>query len=115
VEKDFHVEIMQKREQRQPQVGFRGSLELSSRGSLEFGSSGWLDPKSDISEASKKGHWMDISSHNRSSEVTEDVSSSEGAKASNAVGATTIAEDMMKLETNSGGSTRSTSLAKREC
>jgi hypothetical protein len=76
-------------------------LELSSRGSLEFGSSGWLEPESDSSEASEKGHWMDRSSHQRSTEVVGDASSLEGAKASSAMGAATTAEDMMRLETDS--------------
>jgi hypothetical protein len=79
------------------------------------GSSGWLEPESDSSEASERGHWMDRSSHQRSTEVVGDASSSEGAEASSAMGAATTTEDMMRLETDSGGGTRSTSLAKREC
>jgi hypothetical protein len=58
---------------------------------------------------------MDRSSHHRSAEVARDASSSEGVEASNAMGATTAAEDMMRLETNYGGGTRNTSLTKRDC
>jgi hypothetical protein len=76
VEKEFYLEIMQvnqEREKRQPQVGFRGSLELGSRGSLEFGSSGCLEHESDSSEALEKGNWMDMYSHQRSTEVVGDA------------------------------------------
>jgi hypothetical protein len=58
---------------------------------------------------------MDRSSNQRSTKVVGDASSLEGAKASSAVGETTAAQDMMRLETNSSGVTKSTSLAKRKC
>jgi hypothetical protein len=41
-------------------------------------------------------------------QVAGDASSSEGAEASSAVGATTTTEDMMGLETDPGGGSRST-------
>jgi hypothetical protein len=47
--------------------------------------------------------------------VAGDASSSKGAEASNAVGETTTTMDMMELETDLGGGSRSTSLTKREC
>jgi hypothetical protein len=48
-------------------------------------------------------------------QVAEGASSSEGAEASSSEGATTTTDEMMGLETDSGGGSRSTSLAKREC
>jgi hypothetical protein len=42
-------------------------------------------------------------------------SSSEGAEASRSEGATTRINEMMGLEVDSGGGSKSTSLAKREC
>jgi hypothetical protein len=79
------------------------------------GSSGWLEPESDSCEASERGPWMDRSLDQSSVQVVGDASSSEGAEASSAEGAATAAEDMMGLETDPGGGSKSTSLAKREC
>jgi hypothetical protein len=84
-------------------------------GQLVVGSSGWLEPESDSGEASERGPWMSRSLDQSSVQVAGDASSSEGAEASSAVGAATAAEDMMGLETDLGGGSRSTSLAKREC
>jgi hypothetical protein len=50
----------------------------------------------------------------RSVEVTTETSSAVGAETSSLEGAAMAADGMTKLETNSGGGTRSTSLAKRE-
>jgi hypothetical protein len=43
------------------------------------------------------------------------ASSLEGAEASSSEGATTTVDEIMALEANSGGGSRSTSLTKREC
>jgi hypothetical protein len=48
-------------------------------------------------------------------EVATDASSAVGAEVSSSEGATTTTDGMMDLEMDSGGGTRSTSLAKREC
>ena len=48
-------------------------------------------------------------------QVVGDASSSEGAEASSALGVATTKEDLMGLETDPGGGSKSTSLAKREC
>jgi hypothetical protein len=56
-----------------------------------------------------------MSSVHRSVEVATEASSAVGAEASSSEGATTTTDGMMELETDSGGGTRSTSLAKREC
>jgi hypothetical protein len=56
-----------------------------------------------------------MSSVHRSTEVATEASSAVGAEASSSEGATTTTDGMMELETDSGGGTRSTSLAKREC
>jgi hypothetical protein len=55
-----------------------------------------------------------MSSDQRSTEVVAMASSSKGAKASISKGAVIAANEMMELETDSGGGTRSNSLAKRE-
>jgi hypothetical protein len=59
------------------------------------GSSGWLEPESDSCETSERGPWMSRSLDQSSVQVAGDASSSEGAEASSAVGATTTTEDMM--------------------
>jgi hypothetical protein len=58
-----------------------------------------------------------MSSVHRSTEVATDASSAVGAVALCSEGATRllVQREMMELETDSGGDTRSTSLAKREC
>jgi hypothetical protein len=56
-----------------------------------------------------------MSSVHRSTKVPTDASNAVGAEVSSSEGATTTADGMMDLKTNSGGGTRSTSLAKREC
>jgi hypothetical protein len=48
-------------------------------------------------------------------QVVGDASSSEGAEVSSALGVATVAEDLMGLETDPGGGSKSTSLAKGEC
>jgi hypothetical protein len=71
-------------------------------------SSVWLEPKSDSDEPSERGPWMNRSLDQSLVQVTGDALSSEGAEASSAVGATTAAKDMMGLETDPGGGSRST-------
>jgi hypothetical protein len=73
----------------------RGSLKLASEESLELSYRGSLDQST--------------------MQVARDALSSEGEKASSAVGGTTTIEDMMGLETDPSGGSRSTSLTKREC
>ena len=48
-------------------------------------------------------------------EVATEASSAVGSEVSSSEGEATTTDGMMDLETDSGGGTRSTSLAKREC
>jgi hypothetical protein len=56
-----------------------------------------------------------MSSVHRSAEVAAEASSAVGAEASSSDEAAIVADEIMELETDSSGGTRSTSLAKREC
>jgi hypothetical protein len=56
-----------------------------------------------------------MSSVQRSIEVVADASSAMGAEASSSEGETTTIDEMMELEIDSDGGTRSASLARREC
>ena len=56
-----------------------------------------------------------MSSVHRSTKVAAKAYSVVGVEASSLEGAATATDGMMELETDSGGGTRSTSLAKREC
>jgi hypothetical protein len=67
----------------------------------------------DVKESVKSPRRM--SSVHRSMKVAADASSAVGAKVSSSEGTTTTVDGTMDLVTDSGGGTRSTSLAKREC
>jgi hypothetical protein len=56
-----------------------------------------------------------MSSVHRSTKVATNASSAVGAEVSSSEGAAMATDGMMDLETDFGGDTRSTSLAKREC
>ena len=56
-----------------------------------------------------------MSSVHRSAEVAPDASNAVEAEVSSSKGATTAADGMMDLETDSSGGSKNTSLAKREC
>jgi hypothetical protein len=66
-------------------------------------------------ETSKSMSWMDKSPKWSSAQVATGASSSEGTKTSSSKGVATTTDEMMGLETDPGGGSRSTSLAKREC
>jgi hypothetical protein len=66
-------------------------------------------------ETSRSMSWIDRSPYQSLARVVAVSSSSEGSKASSSEGAATTSNEMMGLETDYGGGTKSTSLTKREC
>jgi hypothetical protein len=59
--------------------------------------------------------WIDMSPNQSSAQVAAVVSRSMGAEDSSSKRATTAADEMMGLEVDSDGDSRSTSLTKKEC